>query len=229
MAPKSKKAAGAGRRAGAKYKDDRVPGPAVATEEYAAVSLYHCSTVGAILFPVPPPLHTITPRHTCFFLCGSAVALPKRLLAFNDQLIRLKLFYLAHSSGRSSFLQTTNLGGEGCENTIAPPLSFSNPTISLPLHKKNFICGEEVTENRCITALIWISTWYALVSIPCNLSTVMRHHGRLAFGTLYFAHDKQPPAPPLLHLMPAKSKHTPVHKINNASADLVMDSSSPLR
>src|SRR2546423_9505146 len=40
-----------------------------------------------------------------------------------------------------------------------------------------------------------ISTWYALVSIPCNLSTVMRHHGRLAFGTLYFAHDKQPPAP----------------------------------
>jgi hypothetical protein len=38
MAPKSKKAAGAGRRAGAKYKDDRVPGPAVATEEYAAVS-----------------------------------------------------------------------------------------------------------------------------------------------------------------------------------------------
>ena len=39
--------------------------------------------------------------------------------------------------------------------------------------------------------------------------TVMRHHGRLAFGTLYLAHDKQPPAPPLLlHLILARSKHT---------------------
>ena len=38
MAPKSKKAAGAGKRAGAQYKEARVPDHAVATEDYAAVS-----------------------------------------------------------------------------------------------------------------------------------------------------------------------------------------------
>jgi hypothetical protein len=43
MAPKSKKAAGAGKRAGAKYKDARVPDPAVTPEGYAAVSLNRCS------------------------------------------------------------------------------------------------------------------------------------------------------------------------------------------
>ena len=88
MALKSKKAAGAGRRAGAKYKDDRVPGPAVMTEEYAAVSLYHCSTVGAILFPVPStPAHKYPVAHASssvarLLLCQKASS------PFNDQLIR---------------------------------------------------------------------------------------------------------------------------------------------
>ena len=39
MAPKSRKVAGAGKRAGARYnKDAGVPEPAVATEDYVAVS-----------------------------------------------------------------------------------------------------------------------------------------------------------------------------------------------
>jgi hypothetical protein len=88
MAPKSKKAAGAERRAGAKYKDDRVPGPAVMTEEYAAVSLYHCSTVGAILFPVPQPLHTNTPSHMLLLSMARLLLCQKVLFAFHDQLIR---------------------------------------------------------------------------------------------------------------------------------------------
>jgi hypothetical protein len=139
MAPKSKKAAGAGRRAGAKYKDDRVPGPAVATEEYAAVSLYHCSTVGAILFPVPQPLHTITPRHTCFFLCGSAVALPKRLLAFNDQLIRLKLFLPCPFFRQIFFSANHQLGGGGvrkhnCTATIIFEPHHLPPSTQEKLH-----------------------------------------------------------------------------------------------
>ena len=81
MAPKNKKAAGAGKRAGAKYKDDRVPDPAFATEDYAAVSSSRCSTVEAILdhplFPVPQPLHN-TPSHM-LFLCWLGFCLPESL------------------------------------------------------------------------------------------------------------------------------------------------------
>lgn len=77
MAPKGKKAAGAGKRAGGVYKDDRVPDPAIATEGYAAVSLYRCSTVEAILvhprFPVPQTLHAI-PIPICSSSVGSASA-----------------------------------------------------------------------------------------------------------------------------------------------------------
>jgi hypothetical protein len=65
MAPKIRKAAGTANPAGATYKDARVPDPALATEEYAAVSLYRCSTVEAIWdhprFPVPPPCPKNTP------------------------------------------------------------------------------------------------------------------------------------------------------------------------
>jgi hypothetical protein len=90
MAPKSKKAAGAGRRAGAKYKDDRVPGPAVMTEEYAAVSLYHCSTVGAIscsLF-LNPCTHNNPVAHASSFLWLGFCFAKRSLRLFNDQLIR---------------------------------------------------------------------------------------------------------------------------------------------
>lgn len=58
MAPRNKKAAATGKTAGAKYKEDRVPDPAFATEDHPAtvVSLYRCPTVEAILdqplFPV---------------------------------------------------------------------------------------------------------------------------------------------------------------------------------
>jgi hypothetical protein len=67
MAPKSKKAADTTKKAGAKYKDDRVPDPAVATEEYAAVSLSRCSTVEAIVgsstVPCPSTPAHYTPSH----------------------------------------------------------------------------------------------------------------------------------------------------------------------
>ncbi len=54
---------------GAKYKEDRVPDPAFATEDHpAVVSLYRCPTVEAILdqplFPAPlNPAKHISPLH----------------------------------------------------------------------------------------------------------------------------------------------------------------------
>ena len=87
MAPKSKKAAGAGRRAGAKYKDARVPGPAVATEEYAAVSLYPLFDRWSYLVPCSStPAHNNPVTHALPLWLGCC--LPKGLFAFNDQLIR---------------------------------------------------------------------------------------------------------------------------------------------
>lgn len=105
MAPKGKKAAGAGKRAGGVYKDDRVPDPAIATEGYAAVSLYRCSTVEAILvhprFPVPQTLHAI-PHPPYALPLLARLLLAKVLFAFNVQLIR-RMLHLAHSSSRGPF------------------------------------------------------------------------------------------------------------------------------
>jgi hypothetical protein len=111
-----------------------VPDAAVATEEYAAVSLYRCSTVEAILdhprFPVRPPLHKIPHPH---MLCWLGFCLTKAL----------------HQQPAIASLDLVSLpillSTAGIETPIAPPLSDRTPP---PLPATNALCKAALSANE---------------------------------------------------------------------------------